>query len=257
MKKLVFTALITVTAIMAEAQTSETRKSENFTTLDVKNGIEVVFTQSDSPSLKVESDSNDHLNKIVTEYKRGTLKIYMREPESGENNKTIHGVAKVYVSQNNVTSFKAATGSSIKVVNKLIMKEVSIKLATGATFTGIVECSDACSIKADSGSSFRGSIATSSFNGNITGGASIKITGNADDTMVYCNNGSFQAGKFISGRADVKTINASTAFVNASKSIKANTDDSSTITYFGDPADVNLGSNSYAVKRDNLKLALN
>lgn len=257
MKNLVITALLALTGIGAFAQTSETRQSRNFTALEVKNGIQVIFTQSNEQSLKVESDDRAYLENIVTEHKGNTLKIYLREPKANENTVKAHKVAKVYVSQNNVSDFKAITGASIKIVNTVVMDDVSIKLASGAYFTGMLQCKATCKVKAESGSSFRGNLTATTFETNVTGGASVKIIGNAGTSLVFCNNGSLQAGSFMSEKSEIKTINASTAFVNVSKSIKAHTDDSSTITYYGAPIDVNLGDNAYAVKRDNLTLALN
>jgi hypothetical protein len=253
MKQLVITALLALTGLGAQAQTSETRKSNDFTTLDVKNGIEVVFTQSNESSLKVEADSRNNLDNIATEFKNGTLKIYLREQANGS---PVQGTAKVYVASANVTGFKIVTGASVKVSGKLTIYELTVKLASGAAFTGEAQCTK-CIVRADSGSMFRGKINSETFDTKITGGASVKIIGNTDTAIVICNSGSFLAGKFVIKNADVKTSNASSAFVNATESIIANTDTTSSITYYGEPAKVNLGENSYAIKRDNLKLALN
>lgn len=257
MKNLAITVLLALVGISGQAQTSETRRILDFTTLEVKNGIEVVFTQLDTPGLIVETDTKANLEQVITENNSGTLKIYLREGNENQKSNRIHKAVKVYVAQKNVTTFKASTGSSIKLANELKMEDVTIKLASGASFTGILDCKGKCTIKAESGSAFRGKLTADSFKANITGGACVKITGDTKSAIVYCNGGSFQAGKFMSQMADVKTINASTASVYASKSISANTDSSSTITYFGEPIDINLGSNSYAIKRDNVKLALN
>lgn len=254
MKQFLITALLALAGMGAQAQTSETRKSQDFNSLEVKNGIEVVFTQSSDPSLKVESDSKTNLENIITEFSKGTLKVYMRETENG---RTLRGSAKVYVAAPNVNNFKAVTGASIKASNKLTVDELTVKLASGASFTGEAGCTVKCVVKAESGSMFRGLIHTPLFDGKAFGGSTIKLTGSADITNAVCNNGSLIAGKFFSQKADIKTINASTAFINAVKSINADADNSSSITYYGEPADVNLGTNMYAIKRDNLKLALN
>ena len=254
MKKLVFTTLLAIAGMGAQAQISETRKSENFNSLEVKNGIEVIFTQSNESSLKVESDNRENLEKIATEFKNGILKIYLKEPL---NEKQMPGTAKIYVASSTVTDFKALTGSSIKLNGKLAVNNLTIKLASGASFTGEAKCTDKCIVKAESGAMFRGKIITDAFETKITGGASVKVIGTTNTAIVVCNSGTFLAGKFITKNADVKTSNASTAFVNSEESIKANTDTTSSITYYGEPMNVNLGENSYAIKRDNLKLALN
>ncbi|MDV6169848.1 DUF2807 domain-containing protein [Flavobacterium sp. DG1-102-2] len=254
MKQLAITALILLSGSGAKAQKSETRQSSAFNALEVKNGIEVVFTQGNDTSIKVESDSRDNLNEIATEVKNGTLKIYLREPV---NNKPMQGTAKVFVTAENVASFKAEGGALIKVDGKLTVNELTIKLASGAAFSGEAACKEKCTVRASSGGVMRGIIKTEIFDTKITSGASVKITGHATASTVICNSGTFLAGRFISKNADVKATNASAAFVNSEESIIANTDNSSSITYYGEPQKVNLGENSYAVKRDNLKLALN
>ncbi|PZR23458.1 MAG: hypothetical protein DI539_03280 [Flavobacterium psychrophilum] len=254
MKQFVITALMAVIGLGAQAQTSETRKSENFTTLDVKNGIEVVFTQSDAPSLKVESNNENNLSNIITQFSKGTLKVYMRD---NENRGTISGVARVYVSAADVNNFKATTGATIKANGKVVNDEITVKLTSGASFVGELNGTKKCTIKTESGSMFRGIVKTVDFEGRAYSGSTIKISGNTDNAKVVCNNGSLMAGKFLSQDADVKTTNAATAFISAAKSISADADNSSSITYYGEPADVNLGTNMYAIKRDNVKLALN
>lgn len=254
MKQLAITALLILTGMGAQAQKSETRECTAFNALEVKNGIEVVFTQSNENFLKVESDSRDNVNDIATEVKNGVLKVYLKEPS---NNKPLHGTAKVYVKSTGVTSFKAEGGSIVKIDGRLTLNDLTIKLASGAAFTGEAQCTEKCTVRAASGAMMRGNITTSIFDAKITSGASVKLIGSAKALNVICNSGSFLAGKFTSKNADIKAINASAAFVNSQESIIANTDNSSSITYYGEPSKVNLGENSYAVKRDNLKLALN
>lgn len=253
MKQFVITVLMAITGISATAQKSETRKSGNFNTLEVKNGIEVIFTQSTETSLKVESDNEANLENIITEFRKGCLKIYMNESSS---EKPFYGTARVYVSAANTSAFQVSRGASVKVNGKLQADDINIRLSTGSSFTAEVN-SKKCTVKAESGSIFRGFVNTELFDGKSFGGSSLKITGNSETTNIFCNGGSLLAGKFLSQKAGIKTINASAAFITAVKSINADADMSSSITYYGEPTDVNIGSNMCAIKRDNLKLALN
>ena len=255
MKQLALMAALALTGFAAQAQTSETRKSADFTALEVKNGIEVIVTQSNEPALKVESDTQGNLDRVVTEFKNGTLKVYMREANPKEGSAL--GRPKVYISAKNLNSYKAVTGSAITINGRLSVNELNVTLETGSSFKGEVESFEKCKIKADSGSMFRGIVKANDFVAKISGGASVKISGYAENATIACNSGSMLAGKFICQQTDVKTYNASTAFVNTMKSINANADATSSITYYGEPANVSLGENAYAIKRDNLKLALN
>ena len=253
MKQLAITALLALTGLGANAQIEEYRQVTLFTAMEVENGIEVVFTQSDAPSLRVESDNQAYLDNIVTEVKGTTLKIHM-----GEDGKMKQGLgtARVYVSQKNVADFKAATGASIKITGKLVTDAVDIKLATGSAFTGMLETKTA-HVKAASGAVFRGNLSTSAFEGTVSGGATIKVIGTSRETKVLCNGGVLEAGKLISEKASIIASNAGSAYVNAVKSIKVDADSSSSVTYYGEPADVALSTNTYAVKKDTHKLALN
>jgi|GEM_PF-3412616 len=253
MKQLAITALLALAGMGTKAQTGEYRQPLPYTGIEVKNGIEVVITQSDIPSLKVESDNGELLDNIVTEFKGNTLKIYI-----AEDGKVRHGLstAKVYITQKNITDIKASTGSSIKVSNKFIAESINLKLYTGATFTGILE-TKSMRVKAASGSVFRGIVNTGKFDGDISGGATIKVTGTSNMTTVTCNSGVLQAGKLKSEKANVTAFNAASAFVNAVQSIKINTDSSSSVTYYGEPADVALSENTYSIRKDSHKFALN
>lgn len=254
MKQLAFIAALAIIGFTATAQTSETRKSADFIALEVKNGIEVIVTQSNEPALKVQADTQQNMENIVTEFKKGVLKVYLK---SENKQATTHGTAKVFVSAKSLNNFTAVTGSSITINGRLTVNELTVKLETGSSFSGEVESLEKCTVKAESGSMFRGIVKANAFSTKITGGASVKIVGYAESATIVCNNGSMLAGKFICQKAEVKTINASTAFVNTMKAINASTDTSSSITYYGEPASVSLGDNAYAIKRDNLKLALN
>lgn len=253
MKQLAITALLALTGMGANAQIEEYRQVTPFTAMEVGNGIEVVFTQSDAPSLRVESDNEAYLGNIVTEVKGSTLTIYM--DEGGELKQGL-GTARVYVSQKNVTAFKAATGASVKITGKLTADTVNIKLATGSAFTGMLE-TRATYVKAASGSVFRGNVTTAAFGGTVSGGATIKVVGTSGNTNVVCNGGVLQAGKLISDKANIIASNAGAAYVNAVNSISVNADSSSSVTYYGEPGHVKLSANTYAIKKDSHKFALN
>ena len=250
--KLLLTMALAAFGWSASAQTSETRQVKPFTKIDAKNGIEVIFTQEDAPSLKVESDSEEFLSTIVTEFNNGTLKIYL-----DENGNKSHGTAKVYVSQKQVSSFYASTGAAIRSANTINVEKLDISLSSGASFTGVIHSSSKCKVKAATGSSFRSNLTAAAFEGMANSGATIRLTGQADSAEIRCTGGILQAGKLISKRAKVIASNAASVYISASEYISAEADNSSSITYYGDPAEVVLSPNTYAVKRDNYKFALN
>lgn len=253
MKQLAITALFAFAGFGAQAQVSETRESGEFTAIDVQNGIEVVFTQSNDKTLRVESGNAAFLDNIVTQFKGGTLQIYLDGEPSG---RTEAMNAKVYVSGSNVTRFCAATGASIKADGTIKIGELNVSLCTGGVFTGVVQA-EKCRVRAASGSTFRSVLTATSLRADATSGASLRITGTADYATVSCIGGVLHGGKLVCQKAEVRAGNGGQAYITTTKHIKANADTSSCITYYGEPAEVDLGENTYAIKRDNHKFALN
>lgn len=251
MKLLIATALVAF-GWSATAQTSETRQVKPFTKIEAKNGIQVIFTQEDAPSLKVESDSEEFLSTIVTEFSGSTLKVYLDEGGS-ENN----GTAKVYVSQKLVNSFAASTGAMIKVTNTVKADRLDISLCSGANFTGVIHSTVKCKVKAATGASFRSNLTAGAFEVSANSGATIKLAGQTDTAEVRCTGGILQAGKLTSRKASIVASGAASVHITASEYISAEADNSSSITYYGEPKEVVLSPNTYAVKRDNYKFALN
>ncbi|WP_185965593.1 GIN domain-containing protein [Flavobacterium zepuense] len=255
MKQLIIAAVTGLITLGAHAQVTEDRQAYDVTKIDVKNGIEVIFTQNDTLALKVETGTAQNLSSIATEYDGNTLRIYIKGQEN--NSTATYTQARVYVAQKNVTVFKAAGAASIKLPNDTNFEQVSISLASGSSFIGHIQAAGSCSIKASGGAGFRGKVVTDSFKGDATNGGYIKLMGQATTASIYCSGGSVQAGKFVCNRADVFAKNASSVFIGAGASIKADADSSSSITYYGDPVKIDLGTNAYAVKRDNFKFSLN
>jgi len=254
MKQLIIIALTTLTGIMAQAQVTETRTAQTVTALEVKNGIEVIYNQSNTNLLKVEADSRQTLDNVVTEVKGNTLKVYIKS--SSAVNSHVAGI-KVFVSQQNITGFKIQNGSVLKAPGIMETADLNIKLETGATFLGNIHATGTCSIISKNGSGFRGTVNTEKFKGDVTAGGYIKISGSATTAEFFCSSASIQAGQFICKKADVMAKNASAVAIYTDTAIKIGTDASSNITYYGEPAKIDLGENAYSIQRATQKLTLN
>ncbi|MXN92367.1 hypothetical protein GR160_14150 [Flavobacterium sp. Sd200] len=254
MKQFFIAAFAGLISLGAQAQITEARTAQAVTAIEVKNGIEVVFTQSDTLGLKVTTDKTVNLANIVTTYKNGTLKITLRDNDDQAITQT---VAKVFVSQKNVTHFTASTGAAIRVAGKLNLTEADINLSSGATFSAILSTTGRCSIEAQSGGGFRGIINSKDFHAKIVNGGYIRTGGSTDTAKITCSSGSLNAGKFICHEATIQAQKASSVSIYANSSIKTEVDASSSVTYYGEPIKTDFGSNAYAVKRDSYKLNLN
>jgi len=254
MKHLIIAAVTGLISLTAQAQVSETRALKEVTSIEVKNGIEVIFTQSDTLALKVEANNPENLYSIATDYSGHTLKIYIKD---NDGSPVMNAKAKVYISQKNVTSFKASNAAIIKVNGTLNTGNCTINLFSGSILSAIIVSNATCKVNIKSNSGFRGKITTKKLEASVTGGSYMRVTGTADNATLFCSGGYLTADKFVCNDADVWAQNASAVSIFTKNSITTDVDTSSSITYYGEPAKTNLGTNTYAVKRDNNKLSLN
>jgi hypothetical protein len=251
MKSFIITALTAFTTIVAGAQTTETREAKPATALEVKNGIEVVLTQGATPSLKVEAQSTEQLYNVVTVYRKGTLKVYL---------KTVEGVIapiKVYVTEPNITSVEATNGAGVKINGRLEEETMDIKLAGGSGFNGEVKTTGELHIRAASGSSFRGAVHTGYFHAQAYSGGVIKAVGEAVTAKVYSRGGTVHAGKLLTQSTHAIALNGAAVFIHTKERVEVETDAASTITYYGDPVTAVTGNDTYSIQRDTQKLSLN
>ena len=254
MKHLIIAAVTGLISLTAQAQVSETRALKEVTSIEVKNGIEVIFTQSDTLALKVEANNPENLYSIATDYSGHKLKIYIK---SNDGTAVTNAKARVYVSQKNVTDFRASNAAVIRVNGTLTTGDTNISLSSGATLSAIIVSNGLCKVDVKSGSGFRGKITTDKLDATIMAGSYMKVNGTANSAKLFCSGGYLTADKFVCNDADVWAKNASAVSIFTKNSITTDVDTSSSITYYGEPAKTSLGSNTYAVKRDNYKLSLN
>lgn len=254
MKQFIATALVALTGMVAQAQVKEARTAKPITALEVTDGITVVYTQGTTALLSAEAANRETLNNVVTEYNKGTLKVYLKPAEET----TMHlaeGVV-VYVS-GNATWFEAQKGAIITLKETVTATDVAISLKSGAVCSGLVNATNSCHITAKGGAGYRGVVTAGTFKADALGGAYIKASGRAESVNITCKGGSVHAGKLLCGKATVLASNAAAVSVYAGDYVSANADATSTVSYFGEPKKAVTGANSYKIVRETEKLTLN
>ena len=245
--KQLFTAFIALTAFMAQAQVQETRKAAPFTRIDARNGIEVILSNSETPSVKAEAGTTGDLNSIITVVEGNTLKVSLKTSENTGEKQPL----KVYVASNDITGLKASSGATVKVAGEYKVNGLAVDMASGASFKGMVNCRGAFKLDARAGSNFDGVVVTDLFHGDFKGGAVVKIAGMANNSVINASNGATCLGaNFNCVNAKVNAITTATVVINAKESIKAATDESASITYYGNPANSQLGQDCYAIRKN-------
>jgi hypothetical protein len=249
--KQLFIIAITALGLTAQAQVKETRNTGSFKNIEVINGVTLVYTQGEVSAVTAETETKDMMNSLVTRVVGNTLRIFMKESQGKKAQP--HGAVKVYITQSSISRLKAASGASIKIEGSAYLDDLDVNLSSGASFTGKVTSNEFV-LNARSGSSFKGVVFTDAFTGNLRAGAGAKLTGTAKKATISTDSASTCiASTFVTDKAYVNAKGTSSVFIKVKDSIKATTDNSASITYYGEP-NVNLGEGSYAIKRFQDKL---
>lgn len=230
-------------ALTGYAQVSENRKVNDFSKIEVESGIELFYMESDENSIRVEGDSKDGLDSVITETDGKTLRIYHVK----RNKKQSESISKVFVAAKNVNSFKASSKSKLFFENPVTSDDIRIEILSDSYFRGTVLPNSRVSVKVSSGSLFSGRFETESFTGIFKSGATVSLTGKAKKATIntssgaYCNAKNFFVDK-MTATADTK----SSALLNAKEKI-AKATDASSITFFGNPENLKTGYDSFAI----------
>lgn len=241
MKKLFLLAALALGSATASAQKLETRNISGFTSVNVQNGIEVMFTQGPAESVTIEYGSGA-AGDLVTDCYGTELKIYMKDQSRAQG-------TKVYITQKSLDRITAGSGAQFKIAGTLVVKNLSVKLDTGGLLEGAIHCEGKCTLEAATSGVAKAAIAAATFQGDITGGATVRISGKAEMADIFCSSATLLAGNFKVAKADIVAKRSSAVLMDVTDKVKADADDSSAITCYGNPEKLRLASDSYAVKR--------
>lgn len=243
MLKFIITTAMAMAALTGYAQVSENRKVNDFSKIEVESGIELFYMESDENLIRVEGDSKDGLDSVITETDGKTLRIYHVK----RNKKQSESISKVFVAAKNVNSFKASSKSKLYFDRPVAADDIRIEILSGSYFRGTVKPNSKVTVKVSSGSLFSGGFETESFTGIFKSGATVSLTGKAKKATIntssgaYCNAKNFFVDK-MTATADTK----SSALLNAREKI-AKATDASSITFFGNPENLKTGYDSFAI----------
>lgn len=247
MKTMLFVVATALSSIVAVAQNSESRTVNSFNELKVQQGIEVIYTQGEKESVKVEVNNKEILKNVVTENKRGKLSIYLKADEE----KLFAGKHKVivYITDNDTKSIEAVTGATIQVNNQITVPQLTVILKTGAIFKGKINATEKLTLKINSGAAFQGGIITDKLITDVKGGSFVELTGHAENSTVFCSGGTLNAKTFTTEKADIRAKHLSSVGIGVKQSLSTETDASSAIVYYGNSIKVETSDNVSMIKR--------
>jgi hypothetical protein len=173
MLKIITTLTLFLIGILAKGQEVEMRTVSSFSKVKVQHGIELVYTESDTQSLRIEAANQSIMKNISTTIKGETLTIDLLNDKDFPTN---GGKIRVYLAANNLVDLEANTNAIVTIDDALTSKNLTINLRSGGNLTGNIKVSKNTKLIATDNSTFNGKIETSSLTENFTKNAKINIT---------------------------------------------------------------------------------
>lgn len=226
---------------IAEAQVTENRSVADFTEIHVFSGVRVIYTQSNTKSVVVESDSQEKIDRIGTEVKNGKLRVFVK-PKKGEST---FKVLKVHISAPDVRSFVADSGARVDFENELQSKSaIKFDLSSGSRVSAKIAV-NSVDLDLDSGSHFSGKLKAEKVSVDMDSGSHVTLSGTSNHLDLEADSGSHFSGKDLTVKsAVISADSASQVSITATESIDAKADSVSIINYYGSPKKVNAKKTS-------------
>ena len=211
---------LSFSGIKGDGNVTTTKRFEDnqFSKINVQEGLELILTQSKSTSVRVQADENLQ-NLIITEIKDDILYIHT-EKQIGKAESR-----KVLVHFTNLNSIKSSSGADVRCTNTINESNLVLEASSGS-FQELKIKTTNTSCSTSSGSEINLSGTTSSFEGKASSGSSI----DADN---------LKANTCITEASSGAEID-----VNCSDSINANASSGADIDFSGSPSEVSKSKSS-------------
>lgn len=242
MVKIITALSIFLMGLLANAQVSETRQGASFTQIEIGNGIELVYTQTTEPSVKVTAENHLDLENLATETEGETLKIYMKNNWGNSGTTT-----KVHITGSGITAITAQTGAKVKVKNQLSAPEVSVTLKSGAYFLGIVKASQKVTLATEEGTVCNLRAETATFEGSFSEDAKVNLSGTATTATIRSSNRSLCLAKnFSANQLQIQANDYANLNMYANHNLDIKVDEFAKVVYFGNPSAIKMNDSAVA-----------
>lgn len=240
MLKIITSLVVFLAGLTSNGQVSETRTVSTFNKIEITDGVEVIYTQSENTSLKAEASDALGLSTLLTQNDGNTLKISC----NGNRNENV----KVYVSSPEIISVKASKESKVIFADRVDTKKFALSLNSGSEFRGIVNSESAINLKGKAGSIFNIRIDSQTLYGNFQSGTKVNLSGKSGDASIRTTgNALCSARNFKTDNVNVKAGDESTVEVSVHEAIAVDVTDQASVKYFGLPAKAKLNLEAVTV----------
>ena len=230
MLKIITTLTMFAIGLLAQAQVSESKTVSPFSKIEISNGVELIYTESQKASITAEASTAKALTTLVVRFTGKTLSI----------SKTSSEPVKVYVAASGVKAIRASQGATVKITNQLSADNISVAMVSGSVFNGTI-VSEKASLAAKSESIMNVRVQTKNLAGNFAGKSKVNLSGAAHTATINSQSGALcHARNFIADQVSVIAESESDVSIYAGHDLNICATDRAKVTYFGTPGKVML-----------------
>lgn len=210
----------------------EARQVADFSGVDVRMGINVVFKQENQKSVKVIADA-DKLKYIITKVENGILNVYI--DNKGEKNLKFKNLS-VIISNPDISIVKASSGGNFTAGNTINTPNLTFDVSSGSSVNGDFKVKNSSEIKISSGAGVKIKLQADRVKLNASSGSSSKIEGSASVLEFDVSSGaSVKMIDFIVQEAEGEATSGSVISMNVNNKLKVKASSGGVVKYKGNP----------------------
>lgn len=219
---------VVVITTAVKAQKTEQRNVSNFSRIEVRQGIDVNLTISDSESLELTAPKK-YIDRIVTEVINDKLFIYIKQKDGTVINSGLRFKftdITINLNAKKVTSIEVNSGASVTTVNSINnVQELELSSSSGADIN--VKCK------------------VNKVEAEASSGSDIRISGSAHFLSVDASSGAdIRADKLNAKEVKADVSSGADITVSVSKKIDADASSGGSLKYCGNPPFVDIEKSS-------------
>jgi len=210
----------------------EVRNVSEFTGIQASIGVNVVYKQEGSTSLKVIADA-DKLKNVITKVENGILKIYI---DNKGARSLIFKNLSVNVSSPSMKNIQTNSGAQFTVVNSVNEDDIHIKASEGSNIVGKFNISNTATISVDSGARMKANINSGKLVFKGTSGSNTTFEGNTDSGNFEISSASVcKSENFKVNIAHVESSSGGNISLNVKEKLKVSASSGGLVKYRGNP----------------------
>lgn len=246
MTKIIIIITLFFVSQFLKGQHTETRDINGFSGIQVSRSVDVIFTQSQTFNIKVETDLLENLPYITTIREQETLIVTIDKQFNNivknaswktNKNKTLYlKKAIVYISAPNLSFIKCSSSGNFTMTNTLKATDLLIETSSSGNIIGNIEAKNVF-LNASSSGDFKGQIQTKFLEAKVSSSGDINISGVAEKSEIsVSSSGDFKGKGFRTKEASISVSSSGDTTIYVETKLKANANSSGSIYVYGNPS---------------------